>query len=73
VRDLGRWIDTSHLVDRHGLVGCPHLGRDVEASRCLTCPERLLVVRDSDGELQEIRCNPPPREVRSPWDLLLAP
>jgi hypothetical protein len=70
---LARGIDTCHLVDREGLVGCPRAGHDVDVSRCLTCSELLLAVRDPDGRLVEIRCSPPPRDVRAPWQLLGAP
>jgi hypothetical protein len=65
-----RLLDTSHLVDEHGLVGCPRAGQDLDADRCLTCPELLVAVRASDGHLVEIRCNAPVRPARSPWDLL---
>jgi hypothetical protein len=67
---LARGLDTCHLVDRDGLVGCPRVGHDVDAARCLTCSELLLAVRDRQGTVREIRCTPPPRDVRTPWDLL---
>jgi hypothetical protein len=63
-------LDTTHLVDEHGLVGCPRAGEDVPASRCLSCAELLLAVRDADGQLIEIRCVPPTRTIRAPWDLI---
>jgi hypothetical protein len=66
-------VDTVHLVDAEGLVGCPRAQRDVAASSCLTCAELLLAVRSADGQLVEIRCTPPSRTVRTPWDLLLSP
>jgi hypothetical protein len=69
-RSHARLLETSHLVDEHGLVGCPGEGRDVDATRCLHCRELLVAVRASDGHLVEIRCNVPVRPVRSPWDLL---
>jgi hypothetical protein len=67
---LARGLDTCHLVERDGLVGCPRAGHDVAVGRCLTCRELLLAVRDGAGTVREIRCTPPPRDVRSPWDLL---
>jgi hypothetical protein len=67
---LARGLDTSHVVDDDGLVGCPRAGHDVDVSRCLTCSELLVVVRDHQGDIREIRCTPPPRRVRTPWGLL---
>jgi hypothetical protein len=70
-RPLTFHLDTSHLVDTDGRVGCPRAERDVDASACLACAELLLAVRGADGQLVEIRCTPPPRRVHTPWDLLL--
>jgi hypothetical protein len=67
---LTRTLETSHLVDEVGLVGCPRRRHDVEASRCLTCAHLLLAVRSADGELTEIRCTPPPGLIRTPWFLV---
>jgi hypothetical protein len=67
---LARGLDTCHLVDGDGFVGCPRVGHDVDVARCLSCSELLLAVRDRTGVVREVRCTPPPRDVRSPWDLL---
>jgi hypothetical protein len=61
----------AHLVDPDGLVWCPRSQRDLEAVSCLACAELRLAIRDRAGELTEIRCTPPPRQVSAPWDLLL--
>jgi hypothetical protein len=63
-------LETTHLVDGNGLVGCPQAGSDVPAARCSSCAELLLAVRDADGQLIEVRCVPPSRSIRFPWDLL---
>jgi hypothetical protein len=63
-------LETIHLVDEHGMVCCPRGGADVCASRCLSCVELLIAVRDADGQLIEIRCVPPSRTTRAPWDLM---
>ena len=60
----------THLVDEHGLVGCPRLRRDVPVERCLECRELVDALRDPEGHLTEIRCRAEVRPV-SPhehWD-----
>jgi hypothetical protein len=69
-RSLSRSLDTTHLVDGDGLVRCPRSEHDVEAWRCLSCPQLLAAVRTADGELTEIRCTPPASPLRTPWFLV---
>jgi hypothetical protein len=65
---LARHADR-HLVDPHGLVGCPLRQTDVDVDLCLGCPELLEALTDPDGQVTEIRCRPAMVARRDAFDL----